>query len=183
MWNKPGRGVNWFTLNNNSMLKKAEMKNLDGILYLYRLCVKEMNRQGLFNWNTAYPSGQVVSDIEKGNLYIWSEDEIIVSALALDRDQPEGYTEQNWKIKNVPYLVVHRLAVLPGLQNKGIGEKVMKDVIRIARQLSFKSIRLDVFTGNPGAVRLYEKLGYSGVGDIHFSYQKVPFRCLEMGID
>ncbi len=171
-----------FTQKNNSMLIQAELKHLAGILYLYRLCVKDMNESGLFNWNTAYPSGKIQSDIEKGNFYIWLENEIIVSAVSLDKEQPEGYEEQDWQHKDIPFLVVHRLAVLPGLQNKGIGEKVMKDVIRVAREKSCQVIRLDAFTGNPGAVKLYEKLGYSDVGEIYFSYQKVPFMCLEIEV-
>ncbi len=165
------------------MLIRAETKHLEGILYLYHLVVKDMNSKGLFNWNTAYPAGKVRGDIEQGNLYIWLENEMVVSALSLDKEQPEGYENQNWKITNVTFLVVHRLAVLPGMQNQGIGEKVMKDVIRIAAEKSCRTIRLDVFTGNPGAVKLYEKLGYSDVGEIYFSYQKVPFKCLEIKVN
>ena len=34
--------------------------------------------------------------------------------------------------------------------------------------MSFSSIRLDVFTKNPRAVKLYENAGYSYAGDAYF---------------
>ncbi|MCB8995544.1 MAG: GNAT family N-acetyltransferase [Bacteroidales bacterium] len=161
------------------MLIQAEKKHLTGVLYLYHLSVRDMNARGLFNWNTHYPSSRLVSDIEKGNLYIWIEEEMIMAAACMDNEMPDGYEDKNWSKRGESYLVVHRLAVIPGFHNRGIGEKVMNALKELAVQRGCTTIRLDVFTGNPGAVQLYKKLGYSEVGEVHFEYQKVPFMCLE----
>lgn len=163
------------------MLIQANDFMIPGIFYIYRSCVYVMNSRGLYNWNTAYPAAEILNDIDKGYLYLWEEEEIATGVVCLNKDQPEEYFEKSWE-SDSPYLVVHRLAVHPKYQNKGIAEKMMKDACRIAKENGFKSIRLDVFTGNPSAVRLYEKLGYSPRGEIHFKYQEVPFMCMEKEI-
>ena len=60
--------------------------------------------------------------------------------------------------------MILKLCVNPIFQNKGIAKSTL---LHIERQLIAKGIhviRLDVFSNNPFAIKLYHSLGYSEVG-------------------
>ena len=50
-----------------------------------------------------------------------------------------------------------------------------------ARELGYCAIRLDAFTKNPRALRLYQTLGYHDAGGV--TLRKGPFRCFEKRLD
>ncbi len=77
-------------------------------------------------------------------------------------------------------LVVHRLCVDPAFQGQGIAEQIMIYGEKIARERGYASIRLDAYSSNPRAVRLYERLGYQKVGSVTFPRRTLPFYCFEM---
>lgn len=54
----------------------------------------------------------------------------------------------------------HRFCVSPDFQNKGIGRVVLNHIEQQLRDLSYTSVRLDVFLQNPYALSLYQKNGY-----------------------
>ena len=59
------------------MIVEAEEKDFMDIMFIYKACVKDMNKNGLFNWNTAYPGHEdVLSDIRKGHLFIYIENNV-----------------------------------------------------------------------------------------------------------
>lgn len=49
----------------------------------------------------------------------------------------------------------------------------------LARGQGKSSLRLDVFTGNSGAVSMYSNAGYRQVGQIEFPFREVPYMCYE----
>jgi len=164
------------------MIIKAESIHLLQAMFIYKACVHEMNERGLFNWNTAYPStSEVKEDIRKKTLFIYQYKYTSIGVVCLNAHEPEEYMKLHWKYPG-PSLFVHRLAVHPGWRNMRIAEKMMNFALQYAKENNFKSIRLDAITKNPQAIRLYEKCGYEKTGDIHFSYQEDPFRCMELKI-
>lgn len=165
------------------MILQAEKFHLIEAMFVYENCVLEMNQRGLFNWNTFYPSiPQVKNDIEKGNLFMYRDKNIIIGIVCLDPEEPEEYRNLSWEYPGPP-LFVHRLAVYPAFRNKGIAETIMNFALKYARDNRYASIRLDAILNNPQAVRLYEKLNYKPVADIHLNYQKELFRCMEYRVN
>jgi len=65
-------------------------------------------------------------------------------------------------------LDLHRILILPAFQNRGIGSRVIADVLQFARAKG-KPVRLQVFRVNP-ARRLYERMGFVLVGETPDSY-------------
>ncbi len=53
-----------------------------------------------------------------------------------------------------------RMWVNPGFQQKGIGEKLLQECIKIANQLHYKLIRLDTLQRLEPAIKLYIKYGF-----------------------
>ncbi|MDR3598040.1 GNAT family N-acetyltransferase [Clostridium sp.] len=54
--------------------------------------------------------------------------------------------------------------ILPDFQNQGVGTQSMMLIEKMIRKNWIGSIRLDAFSLNPFALRLYEKIGYARVG-------------------
>ncbi len=161
------------------MIDRAEEKDFMEVMFIYKACVLDMNKNGLFNWNTAYPDANgVLSDIRKGDLYVYRQNNVIPAAVCINEDQPAEYLSVSWKYEP-PFLVVHRLAVHPSFRNKGIAAELMIFAAGLAEERGCRSIRLDAITVNPPAMRLYAGAGYQPAGTIFFSYQKDPFMCME----
>jgi ribosomal protein S18 acetylase RimI-like enzyme len=58
------------------------------------------------------------------------------------------------------------IVVLDGFRGMGIGEALMKEVLRKARRIGVWLVELEVVSGNAPAVHLYEKMGFRKVGVI-----------------
>ncbi len=59
------------------------------------------------------------------------------------------------------YLYVHDLAVRGAFQGNGIATRLMEQIDEVARGLDIKKIELDVHVFSEGAIRLYEKNGFT----------------------
>lgn len=149
--------------------KKAKQSDLIDIFEVYKATIKKMNDMGIHQWDEIYPTiDDIKQDIEKEEMYIGLIGDIIASAFVLNQTHDEGYANGNWQYNNLSYSVLHRLCVNPECQNKGVGTKTMKFIEDTLRNENIQTIRLDAFSQNPSALRLYEKLGYIKVGKINF---------------
>jgi ribosomal protein S18 acetylase RimI-like enzyme len=79
-------------------------------------------------------------------------------------------------------LIIHRLAVDIKWQNKGIGRKMMDFAIEFAEKKGFGSIRFDVYSGNPGLITTYDKMGCIKKGEVIFPHRDLPFYCYELNL-
>lgn len=87
------------------------------------------------------------------------------SVLAFDGAQPvglvnciEGFSTFACK----PLVNVHDVAVLASHRGRGIAEQMLALVESIAKERGAVKMTLEVLSGNHGAVRLYERIGYAG---------------------
>ena len=56
----------------------------------------------------------------------------------------------------------------PAFQNQGIAGWTLKHIEEQLTEWGIHAIRLDAFTENPYAIKLYEKMGYAKVGTVDF---------------
>ncbi len=87
------------------------------------------------------------------------------SVLAFDGEQPvglvnciEGFSTFACK----PLVNVHDVAVLTSHRGRGIAERMLAEAEAIARERGAVKLTLEVLSGNHGAVRLYERIGFAG---------------------
>jgi len=92
------------------------------------------------------------------------------------------YVEINWSTNDSDRnIVVHRLAVSPHHQGKGIARKIMDFAERWAAENNFDAIRLDTFSQNPRNQKFYKNRGYTELGSVYLSYKKEhPYFCYEL---
>lgn len=59
---------------------------------------------------------------------------------------------------------LNNVAILPRFRGRGIGTALLQHVLAEARRLGAKRATLEVRASNEGALRLYERLGFSAAG-------------------
>lgn len=147
-------------------LRKAEMKDLNVIVSIYNKAIEVMNQNEIMQWDSIYPNRVVLKeDILNGEMLLGEIDNSIVSIAVINKECDEEYETANWKYKDLSYCVIHRLCVNPNFQNRGIGTKTMLLIESLCRTRGFETVRLDAFSLNPYALKMYEKLGYVRVGE------------------
>jgi ribosomal protein S18 acetylase RimI-like enzyme len=79
-------------------------------------------------------------------------------------------------------LVIHRLSVHPEFQGKGIAKEILKFIEGFASENNYSSIRLDAYSGNEKALKLYENSNYKKAGQFDYPMRDLPFYCYEKNI-
>lgn len=113
-------------------------------------------------------------------MFLGEIDSKIASIFVLDKEYDEEYNNMNWQYKDMSFFIIHRLCVNPKFQNQRIGTKTMLLIEELLRSEGIEAIRLDAFSLNPFALKMYEKLGYTKVGEV--SWRKGLFYLYEKKI-
>jgi len=150
-------------------LKLAEINDLDFINNIYINAIKNMIKNDIFQWDEIYPSRNLLKDdIEKKQLYKIIFDKNIISAFVLNKEYDKEYINGEWEYNGNNFIVLHRLCLNIQYQNKDFGTKIMLYIENYLKNNSIYSIRLDAFSKNPIALKLYNKLGYKKVGEANW---------------
>jgi len=150
-------------------IRKASISDLKTICDLYNTAIQVMDDNNIHQWDTLYPNEDLLKDdILKNQMYIADIENQIASVFVLNQEYDTEYANGNWKYKDSAFTVVHRLCVNPRFQNQGVGTKTMQTLEKILQREGAESIRLDTFSQNPFALRMYEKLGYRRVGEANW---------------
>lgn len=158
--------------------RKAEMADLEEIYRLVKDAVAHMEEQNIMQWDELYPTrDDLLTDIEKDQLTVGVIEGTIVVIYVLNRESEAEYANGNWQWPDEPYFVIHRLCVSPSFQNMGIARQTLLQIENNLKASGNHAIRLDVFTQNPFALRLYERLGYVKTG--YADWRKGRFLLME----
>lgn len=161
-------------------IEKATSNNILEVMYLLEHCIRDFNENSVYQWNTSYPDYfRLLKEVEKGALYMVKTKGVCVGTITFDEQQEEVFNKVEWKNKNDKFLVIHRIAVFPSWQKKGVGRKLVEFAEVYAKDNNYKSIRLDVASSSEHLIKLYKSIGYDHTGDILYPKQKEPFKCLE----
>ncbi|MEG2290338.1 MAG: GNAT family N-acetyltransferase [Clostridium sp.] len=152
-------------MNHGIKLKKATMEDLGNIVSIYNNAIEEMNKNSINQWDHIYPNEKILKDdILRGEMTLGEIDNSIASIFVINKECDEEYQKGDWSCKTESYRVVHRLCVNPRFHNIGIGTNTMILIEEILKNSGVEAIRLDAFSLNPYALKIYENLGYVKVG-------------------
>ena len=163
------------------MIRRGVHEDLMPILEITKNCAVKMDAMGIYQWNENYPNRNAfIDDIKNNELLVFTKGALLVGCIALCTKMDDVYKDVKWLTKDVKSLYVHRLAVDPQFQKKGIGNKLMDYAESTAKKLKFISIRLDTFSQNKSNNKFYESRGYKKLGNVFFRKQsEFPFHCYE----
>ncbi len=158
------------TTNNNLKMeiRKLPVSFCDEVMMLIRKAISEMKSKEIEQWDHIYPDWKTIhNDLDSGTMYAAVENEIIVGVVAVNEEQDPSYSSVSWSVNAGKVLVVHRLCIDPDQQGKGIAKALMRFVEQFALENKYGSIRLDAFSLNPAANKLYKNLNYSFRGTVY----------------
>lgn len=150
----------------------GKIEDVSSIVCLIQAAIKKMEESGIHQWDELYPTVEDFSeDIKKGNLYVAVDNDKIAALYVISGESDEEYNYADWKYPNDTAYILHRFCISPEYQNKGLGKQILLKIENQIKEMGYKSVRLDVFTENPYAQKLYRHNGYEvrvhGTGYLH----------------
>ncbi|MDE6844799.1 MAG: GNAT family N-acetyltransferase [Lachnospiraceae bacterium] len=143
----------------------AAPEDLKEICELFDSAVSTMIQDNIFQWDEMYPTEKDFrKDIDRGQLYVGMIEGRIAVVYVINQKSAEEYINGAWKHAGEPYFVLHRMCVHPVFQNQGIARRTLLHIEEQLAGWGIHVIRLDAFSKNPYALKLYENLGYAKVG-------------------
>lgn len=143
------------------------------ILSLYRM---QMGREGC-PWNDEYPSNETIDfDLSRDALFVLKTEGKIMAAISLEEDEAVD-SLGCWDKELEPMGELARLAVMPELQNKGLGRIMIQRGLDELKARGYKGIHIIVNKYNQKAIRSYAVFGYHLAGECHMYDQ--DFLCYE----
>ena len=160
------------------MIKKIILKDFDNIKELFNSVTADMLSAGIDQWDDKYPSHDILKeDITSGSAFGYFIENKPEAYIVLNEKYDREYDEVEWHYDHVNSLIIHRLAVHPDFQNRGIAKSMMNFAENFASENKYSAIRFDAFEKNHKSVNFYENLGYRIAGTVRF--RKGIFYCFE----
>lgn len=151
------------------LYKVATPADLGEIAALFRAATAEMNARLIPQWDDLYPNEAVLSDdIARGEMTLGRIGSTIAVVYAVSTRCDAEYADGHWQDASGAHRILHRLCVHPAFQNRGVARDTMDRIEQTLRAAGVSSIRLDAFSQNPYALRLYESRGYRFTGAVRF---------------
>ena len=162
-------------------IELAEISDLDRIMKIIEACANYLISKKIFQWSEKYPNREVFKDdIKKNELYVYKHKSEIIGCVVLCSTKDIEYKDIEWLTEGGKNLYIHRLAVDPKFQKKGVGKSLMDFSEEYAQENGFKSIRLDTFSQNKRNNKFYKSRQYIRLSDVFFPMQsEFPFHCYE----
>ena len=161
-------------------VRQGKLEDIDAVMALVRRVVPLMRASGNLQWDSHYPNPTVFErDVELTQLWVAEIDGQIAGIAAVTTDQEPDYANVGWDISE-PAIVVHRLAVDPAFQGKGIAAALMQQAEAVARSRGITILRVDTNSQNQATQKLFPKLGYLFAGETGLSFRPgLRFLCYE----
>lgn len=138
----------------------AHLGEYERVVQIFEEAMEALHSQGIQQWNGGYPNRQLLrEDIEKGEMWALEENGELLAVVVLNDSSDVDYDTSCFTAVERP-LLVHRLCVVPDKQGQGVGGRMMMHCEAWARMEGYEALRLEAYSANGPALRLYDKLGY-----------------------
>ena len=161
-------------------VRSGKLDDIEAVMALVRRVVPLMRASGNLQWDSGYPNPAVFErDVALDQLWLAEIEGQIAGIAAITTDQEPEYANVGWDISEVA-IVVHRLAVDPAFQGKGIAAALMQQAEVVAKSRGITILRVDTNSQNQATQKLFPKLGYLYAGETGFSFRPgLRFLCYE----
>ena len=155
--------------------------DLTEIWPLVQAAVADMNACGNPQWGSDYPTmAHYAQALADGELYAaCGADGAILGVAVLNTEEEDCYADLSGWEASSPALVIHKLAVSPKAQRRGVASALFQYAFDLARARGLRSIRMDTYCMNGRMQCLMYKHGFHYVGNVHFPDRPLAFRAFE----
>ena len=158
--------------------RSAGLADLNEVWDLVSSAIVHMTKQNILQWDELYPTKKdLQTDIEKKQLHVGLNEGRLAAIYVLNQECEPEYAGGNWQHPELPFYIIHRLCVHPAYQHQGIAKQTLLHAEEELKAAHIHAIRLDVFSQNPFALKLYEGMGYTRTG--HAEWRKGLFYLME----
>ena len=158
--------------------RSAGLTDLGEVWDLVSRAIVHMTKQNILQWDELYPTKEdLQADIEMKQLYVGLNEGRLAVIYVLNQECEPEYAGGNWQYPELPFYIIHRLCVHPAYQHQGIAKQTLLHIEEELKDFHIHAIRLDVFSQNPFALKLYEGMGYTRTG--HAQWRKGLFYLME----
>lgn len=156
-------------LTDRYFLNRCKITDIERVSKFYQYVsenTENMARFGKWIYGLHPAKEQIEAYIKSGFMYSFEASGEILGAVAITPFQEAEYKDIDWQISccDNEVSVIHLLAVNPDHQGCGIAKMIVRNAIDIARNNNSKAVRLDAFSCNFPAHRLYQSIGFEKVG-------------------
>ena len=144
--------------------RKAILEDLDRIMEAVEDSREVLRLQGNGQWQDGYPNrDNFIDDISKERLFVTfdKDPKVIVGVCALTyREEDYHHLYEGQWLTDLPYMVMHRVAIKKEYKDKGLGKKLFELFIEQAKIEGYRSLRIDTHEGNAVMRHLIESFGF-----------------------
>ena len=161
----------------------AGLHELEAVWSLVKEAVAHMNTLGNPQWGPDYPTrDHFLQALEARELYA-ARDEAgaVMGTMVLNTCEEAAYAPLPWSFPS-PALVVHKLAVPPRCQRRGVGRALLRFAQDFGREEGLASIHMDTYCLNHRMQRLLEGEGFHFVAPLHLPGRPLEFLAYERGL-
>lgn len=159
------------------ILRKAKPSEAEDILIFYKKVIKSLiNSEFNPKWNDKYPDLRYIEkSIKKGELYICTDNEKIVSSFILNGEFDNDYSNVEWltEAEEDEIIIIHTFAISSEYRSQGLSKWIFDKIADMAITSNRKTLRIDIVGGNSGARKVFEKLGFRHVCDVEIEHYAV----------
>lgn len=124
--------------------------------------------QGFIQWPDGYPPKSAIEeDVRSGKGYVLKANGKIACYLYIGLDGDPAYPaiKGAWH-SDLPYVVIHRLAMSPQYRNQGLSTRVFESVQLFCHEIGIRNIRIDTDAQNMRMQHILHKNGFSYCGTV-----------------
>jgi len=146
----------------------ATIEDIDEIMVIVEDGRALLATQNSGQWQDGYPNrDDFLNDINNRNLYVVLLDDGAtiagVCALTYHEADYDHLCEGKW-LTDLPYMVMHRIAVKREYRNKGYGKDLFNVFIEVAKNKGYHSIRVDTHENNMRMRNIMKEFGFAYCG-------------------
>ncbi|MGJ9457963.1 N-acetyltransferase family protein [Oceanobacillus sp. CF4.6] len=158
------------------MIRLATSKDLNTIVRIANKAIEVMNAEGSNQWDESYPTvDHFTEDIKHSSLFIYENAGTVLGFITADQNLANEYDTLKWKLPNDKCGTFHRLTVDPGHRKSNIASMMITFLEQYFKQLGLSGMKIDTYSINEKAERLFTQLGYQKVGEYYMKERTLPF--------
>lgn len=161
--------------------RKAAEKDLQTATALIEQAKVFLRENGVDQWQTGYPNeAAIAGDLQRKEGYVMEVEGQVRGYACISFAGEPCYNDLvgNW-LSDLPYGVVHRMAIDNGCKGKGAAPAFFRFAEELCKERDIHSIRVDTDGDNRMMQRVLEKQGFTYCGTVCFdNSEKIAFEKL-----
>ncbi|MCQ2284734.1 MAG: GNAT family N-acetyltransferase [Bacteroidales bacterium] len=144
----------------------ARKTDLPAIMTIIHQAKARMKAQHIDQWQDGYPNEEsIFNDIahKQGYVFIIKDEIVAYAAIVFEHDPYYDKIDGQW-LTDMPYVVVHRIAVHDRHTHQGIAKQILNTAEKLANKKDVQSFRIDTHQANHFMRNLIRQHGFTLCG-------------------